>query len=111
MLDPSTFEILMDIAKLSSTEGNLYPAVATYETAHLPTLSYQAYLPGIGNKCYLEDCFVLFCFSLSMSEAEHYSLHLKTTCISISVNSLSTSCVHFSTWLLTLLLVSYRISL
>lgn len=55
MLDQSTFEILMDIAKLSSLRGNLYPAVTMYKTTNVLTLSYQAclHLSGIGNKCYL----------------------------------------------------------
>lgn len=45
----------------SSTEGNLYPAVAMDETVYLPPLSYQAYLhpPGIGKKCSPEDFFIL----------------------------------------------------
>lgn len=52
--------MLMDTAKLP-IEGNLHPAGAMYETACLPTLSYQAYLhlPGTGNKRYLEDYFIL----------------------------------------------------
>lgn len=108
--DQSTFEILIDTAKLFSIKGNLHPAVVTYKTACLPTLSYQAYLclPETGNKCYLEE--FLFCFSLTMSEAEHSFLYLKIICISISANSLFTSFVHFSTWLLNLSLLIYRYS-
>lgn len=109
--DQSTFEIVIDTAKLFSIKGNLHPAVVTHKTACLPTLSYPAYLylPETGNKCYLEE--FLFCFSLTMSEAEHSFLYLKIICVSISANSLFTSFVHFSTWLLNLSLLIYRNSL
>lgn len=46
-----------------------------------------------------------------MSEAEQFFLHLNITCISISVNSLFISFVHFSTWLPDLSLLVYRSSL
>lgn len=74
-------------------------------------LTYQAclHLPKTANKCNIEA--FLFCFSLTMSEAEHSFLHLKIICISISVDSLFTHFVHFSTRLLDLSLLIYRSSL
>lgn len=111
MPDQNTFEILIATAKLFSIKGNLHPAVVTHKAACLPTLSHPAYLylPETGNKCYLEE--FLFCFSLTMSEAEHSFLYLKIICVSISANSLFTSFLHFSTWLLNLSLFIYRNSL
>lgn len=111
MPDQNTFEILIATAKLFSIKGNLHPAVVTHKAACLPTLSHPAYLylPETGNKCYPEE--FLFCFSLTMREAEHSFLYLKIICVSISANSLFTSFVHFSTWLLNLSLFIYRNSL
>ena len=66
--------MLMDTAKLSSTDGNLHTTVTMHKTACLPTLSQSGSLQLLGTTEAISKEF-LFCFPLIISEVTLSFLH------------------------------------